>query len=171
MHLAFLHILWACVPVFWWSDANSRLIGKVADAGEDWGQRRRACQRMRRLDGITDAMDTNLGNLQEMVRDSEAWGAAVGGAPELDDWTGQRQQQPVLLPSSFMRPFFLCYLSSLCGKNLLYADISSALSAVALLSTLKLQCNVYLTICPPSLRIFTETISYSFFSFSPGYNT
>ena len=40
---------------------------------------------MRRLDGITDAMDTNLGNLQEMVRDREAWGAAVGGAPELDD--------------------------------------------------------------------------------------
>ena len=32
---------------------------------------------MRRLDGISDALDTNLGKLQEMVRDREAWDAAV----------------------------------------------------------------------------------------------
>ena len=32
---------------------------------------------MRRLDGITDAMNMNLGNLQEMVRDREAWRAAI----------------------------------------------------------------------------------------------
>ena len=35
--------------------------------------RRRGHQRIRRLDGITDAMDMNLGKLQEMVRDREAW--------------------------------------------------------------------------------------------------
>ena len=41
------------------------------------GRRRRRHQRMRRLDNITDAMNINLGKLQEMVRDRETWHAAV----------------------------------------------------------------------------------------------
>ena len=39
----------------------------------------RGRQRMKWLDGITDAMDTNLGKIREMVRDREAWHAAVHG--------------------------------------------------------------------------------------------
>ena len=49
------------------------MLGKIE------GRRRRGHERIRWLDGITDAMDTNLGKLLEMVRDRKAWCASVMG--------------------------------------------------------------------------------------------
>ena len=52
---------------------KSLMLGKIG------GRRRREHQSMRWLEGITDAMDRNLGKLQEMKRDRESWHAAVHG--------------------------------------------------------------------------------------------
>ena len=56
-------------------------------------RRRRGCQRIRWLGGITEAVDMNLGKLQEMVRDREVWCLAVHGAA---DTTGQMDTNSLL---------------------------------------------------------------------------
>ena len=58
---------------------KSLMLGKIE------GRRRRGHQRMRWLDGIIDAIYMNVGKLWEMVRDREAWRAAVRGVAK--SWT------------------------------------------------------------------------------------
>ena len=72
-------------PILWPPDVKGQLTGKDPEVGKDWGQEK-GQQRMRWLDDITDSMDMSLRQLWEIVKNREAWHAAVHVAVKNQTW-------------------------------------------------------------------------------------
>ena len=107
---------------------QSPLIEKDPDVGKDWGQEKKGTTEDETVKGITNLMDMNLSELQEMVKDREAWSVALHGVikswTRLSNWTTTTQDETLLhqnclsqpnlsfkLPVSFSAlPGFLLYL-------------------------------------------------------------
>ena len=127
------------------------LIGKDSDAGKNWGQQERGRQRIKWLDGITDSVSVSLSQHRKIMKDKEAWHAAVHGITRIgqDLATEQQQFSSVQLLSHvrlFATPWIAARHASL--------SITNSRSPLKLTSIESVIPSSHLILCHPLLLLF-----------------
>ena len=93
MNIHWKDLCWSWSSNTWPPDAKSRLLWKDPNAGKDWRHMEKEVTEDEMLDSISDTMDMSVSKLQEMVKDREAWGAAVHGVAKVGHKLATEQQQ------------------------------------------------------------------------------